>query len=1155
MFKKLFLFVLSFSFYYNVIGQVKKNVTLNSNEYFEIKSISNDGFQLNLGMKSLDLKTISTANGNYVELSQNLLNNIFTEGMPNIPVLTRLIEIPQEAKVSFQILSYNEQIINLSSLGVNDKIIPAARSLSKNESTVPFVKNESVYQTDAYTTNEIVSFNYSGQLRASNIGRIEIRPIQYNPVQNTLRILNDLRILVKFEDANHIETKLIKQKYDNQNFSFESNQFINQLDYGTKSLISQAPTHLVIVSDRMFQSQLAPFIAWKIKKGFKVTVAYTDVIGTTTTAIKSYLQNIYQGTNPMSFILLVGDVAQVPAWQNQTSGDTHVTDLYYADFTNDHLPDVFYGRFSAQNTAQLQPQIDKTLMYEQFTMPNPAYLSDVLLVAGDDSSHEMTWGNGQLWYGANYYFNASNNTNTTSFLQPSDNNAIHTQIINRVNAGLSFSNYTAHCSSDGWASPSFSVADANGLTNNGKYGLLVGNCCQSSKFEESNSFGETILRKANGGAIGYIGASDFSYWDEDYWWGVGLTSSIVAQPTYSGSTRGAYDGYWHTQANENNNTNSWYTTQSQMVVCGNLAVESSTSSLRQYYWEIYHLMGDPSITPYIGMPQAMSVVASPTALMVGMTSLQVTAAPYSYVALSQNGVLIAAGLANAQGVVTLTFASNALSVGTADLVVTAQNKIPYIGTITISPANEPYVTLNQFTTTPSPNFGQNTLLNVTLENVAALGSGFDANAVVANISTTDAYVTITDNSQNYGQILAGNTALQNNAYAFQIANNVPDQHIATFNMTITDNAGHTWNAVMNITLNAPDFTILNVTVNDATGNNNGILDPGETADLTIQTTNSGHANVSNVIGNISSANTAWTLNSVTTSPTSMVVGNTQSFIFNVTAIASTPQGTPVDLHYWVTGGNVNQYTKSKDYQLIIGFVPTYCDANGASTTDEFIQRVQINTIDNSSTQGPGYSDYTAVTTNVIKGQTYPITITNGEHWSGDQVGCWVDWNYDGDFNDTNETISLTYTGTGSSGSGPGNAVGNIVIPNDAHVGNARLRARVMYSGTLSNCGEASWGEVEDYTLVVQTQMGIEDINQLIGIYPNPTNGSFYVNLNENLMKDEMNLEIYNAVGQKIYQQKLTETQSQINWEASQGMYIVKVSSGNQVGIKKLLVGK
>ncbi len=57
----------------------------------------------------------------------------------------------------------------------------------------------------------------------------------------------------------------------------------------------------------MFENDLQPFIEWKIKKGYKVIVAYTDEIGNTYTQIQSYIHQQYnQGTPtdpPPSFVL------------------------------------------------------------------------------------------------------------------------------------------------------------------------------------------------------------------------------------------------------------------------------------------------------------------------------------------------------------------------------------------------------------------------------------------------------------------------------------------------------------------------------------------------------------------------------------------------------------------------------------------------------------------------------------------------------------------------------------------------------------------------------------------------------------------------------------------------------------------------------------
>ncbi|MFH2141604.1 MAG: GEVED domain-containing protein [Bacteroidota bacterium] len=139
----------------------------------------------------------------------------------------------------------------------------------------------------------------------------------------------------------------------------------------------------------------------------------------------------------------------------------------------------------------------------------------------------------------------------------------------------------------------------------------------------------------------------------------------------------------------------------------------------------------------------------------------------------------------------------------------------------------------------------------------------------------------------------------------------------------------------------------------------------------------------------------------------------------------------------------------------------YCAA-GATTCDEYISRVQVGTIDNSTTcTAGGYADYTAMSTSMDIGTGYPTTITNGTPYASDQCGIWVDWNQDFDFADANETITIT----GTPGNGPYTAT--ITPPAGATPGNTRMRIRICYTTGLSSCGTATYGEVEDYTINVQ----------------------------------------------------------------------------------------
>ena len=103
------------------------------------------------------------------------------------------------------------------------------------------------------------------------------------------------------------------------------------------------------------------------------------------------------------------------------------------------------------------------------------------------------------------------------------------------------------------------------------------------------------------GAIGFIGCSNDSYWDEDYYWAVG-PGTISADPVYDASGLGAYDRMFHTHGES---PSDWYFTMGQINYAGNLAVSASTSPRKKYYWETYNLIGDPSVIPILGKPQIL----------------------------------------------------------------------------------------------------------------------------------------------------------------------------------------------------------------------------------------------------------------------------------------------------------------------------------------------------------------------------------------------------------------------------------------------------------------------------------------------------------------------------------------------------------------------
>jgi len=148
------------------------------------------------------------------------------------------------------------------------------------------------------------------------------------------------------------------------------------------------------------------------------------------------------------------------------------------------------------------------------------------------------------------------------------------------------------------------------------------------------------------------------------------------------------------------------------------------------------------------------------------------------------------------------------------------------------------------------------------------------------------------------------------------------------------------------------------------------------------------------------------------------------------------------------------------------FVNCYCTSGATSNTYGDIQRVELNTIDNSSTACNGtYSDYTSISTLLSPGVTYPmeldlINCSGGTYSYGTRV--WIDTDHNGLF-DTYELLQDSYNSLPSLVTV--NVPFNITIPPTALSGLTRMRIVIIESNqTPSPCGTYTWGETEDYMI-------------------------------------------------------------------------------------------
>ncbi|HLV38253.1 GEVED domain-containing protein [Xanthomarina sp.] len=162
---------------------------------------------------------------------------------------------------------------------------------------------------------------------------------------------------------------------------------------------------------------------------------------------------------------------------------------------------------------------------------------------------------------------------------------------------------------------------------------------------------------------------------------------------------------------------------------------------------------------------------------------------------------------------------------------------------------------------------------------------------------------------------------------------------------------------------------------------------------------------------------------------------------------------------------------------------TYCDGVGNSTTYENISNVTYAGINNTTTSHMGYNDFTAQVATVVQGAVNQISVTINADGS-DSIYVFMDWNQNGTLDDAGEVYTLA-----SSTSNNGPFTMDITVPANAELGNTRMRVKVVWNqSTPAPCGSFSYGEVEDYTVLVNQAMdcsgtpdgGVVTVNPEIG---------------------------------------------------------------------------
>ncbi len=208
--------------------------------------------------------------------------------------------------------------------------------------------------------------------------------------------------------------------------------------------------------------------------------------------------------------------------------------------------------------------------------------------------------------------------------------------------------------------------------------------------------------------------------------------------------------------------------------------------------------------------------------------------------------------------------------------------------------------------------GENILLSIEMYN----GSDSPYSNVFVNISTDSPYLTITDATEIYGDFNPGQYISVANGFAFDVAPNTPGMEAIRVNIEATDGI-EIWTSKFDIITYGPSIHFGNITVSDPLGNNNGRLDPGETADLIIIAQNIGQVSIADVLVSTMALSGLITFNNNSVNIPVLPPSGNEEVVFNITVENAAPIGIGVEFHFDMAAG---VYSDEKDVILPIGLI-------------------------------------------------------------------------------------------------------------------------------------------------------------------------------------------------------------------------------------------
>jgi len=572
------------------------------------------------------------------------------EGEPSLPKLCRAVIIPDDARMEVNILK--SEYVEFHNMPVAPSKGHLPRTVNPDLVRYTF---GNVYQEHEWYPGPVADIREPFILRDYRGAVVELNAFQYNPGTQTLRVYTSVTVEVVSAGPGEINVLENSKRSEVLIPDFEliyKRRFLNYQEVSQKYTPVSEFGDILVISYDAFSAEMQPYVDWKMQKGIKTTLVNLSTIGNVATSIKNFIHAMYDSTN-LAFVLLVGDSPQLTTF---TSGGGGADPMYATLAGGDSYPEIFVGRFSAENVDQVATQVERTITYESGPVGGTWFHKGTGIASNQGPGHNGEYDNAHMDLIRQDLLNYTY-TSVDQFYDPS---ATASMVTNALNEGRSIINYCGHGSTTAWSTTGFSNSNVNALVNDNMLPFIFSVACVNGQFTGYTCFAEAWMRATHSGgeptgAIACYMSSINQSWNPPMWAQDEAVDLLVsdAMSTYGGL---AFNGSCH---------------MIDMEGAGGVAM-----------YETWIIFGDPSVQVRTDTPAPMTVNhAGAVFFNMSEYEVEVVGVEGALCALYADGILYGSAYTDAGGNVLVPI-NQMLPIGTPILLtVTAYNHETVVDTV------------------------------------------------------------------------------------------------------------------------------------------------------------------------------------------------------------------------------------------------------------------------------------------------------------------------------------------------------------------------------------------------------------------------------------------------------------------------------------------